>query len=95
MPELRVSRRRFTRWLAAAPFLAAVAKRAWADWDNVATPPVFATIEPPPIKPVAPQARLFSPRQVKLLDGPFLHAQRWNTGYVGRLDTEACCTFSA
>ena len=83
-----ISRRIFSRWLAASPFALALAKPAWASWDNVDAPPVFAAIEPSPITPIAPRASLFSAAQVKLLASPFLEAQGWNAGYIRRLDVD-------
>lgn len=88
MRDRGVSRRSFSRWLAASPFALALSKPSWASWDNVATPPVFATIAPPSITPVTPSAALFTTAQVKLLDSPFLQAQDWNSGYIRRLDSD-------
>src|SRR5437763_1529132 len=89
MLDMRLSRRRFTRWIAATPLIAAaLPRRAWASWDNVDTPPSFGTIAPPALKPVAARASLFAPTQVKLLDSPFLKAQAANAAYMRRLDTD-------
>lgn len=88
MLDSRVSRRSFSRWLAASPLALALPRAAWASWDNVDSPPVFATIAPPPITPVAPRASLFAPGEVKLLDSPYLQAQGWNAGYIRRLDAD-------
>jgi len=65
-----------------------MSSRGWAGWHNVETPPVFSTISPPPLAPVAPNAHLFTPADVTLLDSPFLQAQGWNTSYIRRLDTD-------
>jgi DUF1680 family protein len=88
MLDTQVSRRRFARWLTASPIALSWGGGALAAWNNVATPPVFATIAPAPIKREAPQARLFAPHDVMLLDGPFARAQAANTAYVKRLDPD-------
>jgi uncharacterized protein len=88
MRHSRLSRRSFSRWLAASPVLVAWSGRSWASWDNVETPPVFTTIKPAAVKPVAPRAELFAPGKVRLLDSPFLQAQRLNASYINRLDTD-------
>jgi hypothetical protein len=88
MFDTPVSRRRFTRWAAASPLALAVSSKGWAKWNDVETPPVFETIAPPAIAPVAPRALLFGPRQVTLLESPFLQAQRLNAGYLSRLDPD-------
>lgn len=88
MFETPVSRRRFTRWLAASPLALSVSTRAFAKWNNVETPPVFETIAPPGIAPIAPNASLFGPASVRLLDSPFLDAQRLNAAYLSRLDPD-------
>jgi DUF1680 family protein len=83
-----VSRRSFTRWAAASPLALAASTKGWAAWDNVETPPVFSTIAPPALTPVAPAARLFAPGAVRLLDSPYLQAQGLNARYIRRLDTD-------
>ena len=88
MLHSRLSRRSFSRWAAASPLLLGMSGRSWASWDNVETPPVFATIKPAAVKPVAPRAELFAPGKVRLLESPFLQAQRLNASYINRLDTD-------
>jgi DUF1680 family protein len=88
MLDAQVSRRRFTRWLAASPLALGWAGRGLAAWNNVATPPVFATIAPAPIKPVPAAVELFAPREVVLLDGPYAQAQAANIAYLKRLDPD-------
>jgi hypothetical protein len=88
MFESRLSRRSFSRWLAASPVLLSISGRSLASWNNVETPPVFASVKPAALRPVAPRAQLFAPGTVKLLEGPFLQAQRANGGYIKRLDTD-------
>src|SRR3569623_64385 len=83
-----VSRRSFTRWAAASPIALAAFTKSWAKWNNVEAPPVFESIAPPAISPVAPRALLFSSRQVTLLESPFLEAQRLNAGYLSRIDPD-------
>jgi len=84
----RVSRRSFTRWAAASPLALAASTKSWGKWNNVETAPVFETIAPPAISPVAPRASLFPARQVTLLESPFVQAQRLNAGYVSRIDPD-------
>ena len=88
MLDTPVSRRHFTRWLTASPIALAWATRGGAEWNNVATPPVFASIEPPAIRPVPTAATLFRPNEVTLLGGPFANAQLANIAYIKRLDTD-------
>src|SRR5690242_14456973 len=88
MVDTRVTRRRFARWLAASPIVLGWAGRGLAEWNNVATPPVFATIAPAPIKTVPATVQLFEPREVVLLDGPYAQAQAANIGYLKRLDPD-------
>ena len=88
MMNTSVSRRRFTRWLAASPLALGWAGRSWADWNNLATPPVFTSIEAPRISPIATAASLYRPNEVKLLGGPFAQAQTANIAYMKRLDTD-------
>jgi len=83
-----ISRRRFSRWLAASPLLLAGTTRGSAAWNNVETPAVFATLGSPAIKPLAPRARLFESGEIRLLDSPFLRAQEWNSGYIKRIDVD-------
>jgi len=83
-----ISRRRFSRWLAASPLVLAGTGRAWAAWNNVETPPVFARIDPAPIRPLPARASLFRARDVTLLDSPYLRAQQANIGYLKRLDVD-------
>lgn len=82
-----MQRRESVRLLAASP-LALLASRAWADTFDYPTPPLFRSIGPAALHPVAARAALFPLAQVQLLDGPFLDAQRWNIGYMRRLDTD-------
>jgi DUF1680 family protein len=87
-PRLGVlDRRRVALGLAASPF-ALIASRGWADQFDVATPPVFAEIAPARLKPAALAASPFPLRQVRLLDSPWLEAQRWNIGYMKRLEVD-------
>jgi DUF1680 family protein len=51
-----------------------------------ATPPSFATLHAP--SAVTPEARYFSLSQVKLGDGPFLHAQKLDEDYLLRLEPD-------
>lgn len=88
MLDISVSRRRFARWLAGSPIALGWAARSTAAWNNVATPPVFATLAPAPIAPVPDRAMLFGPRAVTLLEGPFEQAQAANIAYLKRLDPE-------
>jgi len=83
-----ISRRRFSRWLAASPLLLAGTTRGFAAWNNVETPAVFATLGSAAIKPSARRARLFESGAVKLLDSPFLRAQQWNSGYIKRIEVD-------
>ena len=83
-----ISRRRFVRWGAASSLAFSWAGRGWAEWNNVATPPVFAKIPPAPIRPVAARATFYAPHDVKLLDGPFARAQAANIAYLKRLDPD-------
>jgi len=88
MLDTPVTRRRFARWLAASPVALTWAGRGFAAWNNVATPPVFATIAPAAIKPVMPAVQLFAPQEVVLLDGPYAQAQAANIAYLKRLDPD-------
>ena len=88
MLNSNLSRRRFNRWLAASPLIAALSQRAWASWDNVDTPPAFAKIAPPRLASPPHSVRLFTPAQVKLRDSPFLQAQEANAAYLRRLDVD-------
>jgi len=88
MLDTALSRRRFVRWTAASPIMLGWAGRALAEWNNVATPPVFAAIGPATVQPVATRATLYAPREVTLLDGPFARAQAANIGYLKRLDPD-------
>jgi DUF1680 family protein len=88
MLDIPVTRRRFSRWLAASPVVLGWAGRGAAEWNNVATPPVFATIAPAPIKPVPTTAQLFAPSEVVLLDSPYAQAQAANIAYLKRLDPD-------
>ncbi|WP_066817224.1 glycoside hydrolase family 127 protein [Sphingomonas mali] len=88
MLDTPLTRRRFARWLAASPVALGWAGRAAAEWNNVATPPVFAKIAPAPIKPVPTAAQLFAPSEVVLLDSPYAQAQAANIAYLKRLDPE-------
>lgn len=83
-----VSRRRFSQWLAASPLVLAGTGRAWAAWNNVETPPVFAKLEPAAISPLPTRAALFGADEVMLLDSPYLRAQQANIGYLKRLDVD-------
>ena len=82
-----IDRRRVALGIAASP-LAFAASRGWADPFDVATPPVFAQIAPAGLTPAAPAVTAFPLRQVRLLDSPWLDAQRWNIGYMKRLDVD-------
>lgn len=88
MLDTPLTRRRFARWLAASPVALGWAGRAAAEWNNVATPPVFAAIAPAPIKPVPTAAQLFAPGEVVLLDSPYAQAQAANIAYLKRLDPD-------
>ena len=88
MLDKGISRRRFAAWVAASPIALTASSRSWAAWNNVETPPVFSTIPPPALTPIAPAVRLFSPADVRLLDSPYLQAQGWNASYIRRLDTD-------
>ena len=88
MLDTPVTRRRFARWLAASPVAVGWAGTALAAWNNVATPPVFATIDPAPIKPVPATLQLFAPHEVVLLDSPYAQAQAANIAYLKRLDPD-------
>ena len=88
MLDTPVTRRRFARWLAASPVALGWTGPALAAWNNVATPPVFATISPAPIKPVPATLQLFAPNEVVLLDSPYAQAQAANIAYLKRLDPD-------
>ncbi|HJP67415.1 MAG TPA: beta-L-arabinofuranosidase domain-containing protein, partial [Sphingomicrobium sp.] len=88
MREMRLSRRHFAGWLGASTLASGISSRSRAEWDNVETPPVFTTIPAPALTPIYPNARLFSPADVKLLASPFLQAQGANAAYIRRLDTD-------
>jgi len=88
MLDTPVTRRRFARWLAASPVALGWRVPALAAWNNVATPPAFATIEPAPIKSLSAAVQLFGPNEVVLLDGPYAQAQAANIAYLKRLDPE-------
>lgn len=80
-------RRRVALGLAASP-LALAASRGWADTFDLPTPPVFARLDPPTLRPITPRVSAFPLTQVRLLDSPYLDAQRWNIGYMKRLDLD-------
>ena len=82
------SRRRFSAGLVASPLAMALSGRAGAAWNNVETPPVFQHIDAARIAPLAPRAHTFPTAQVRLGEGPFLQAQRWNAGYIKRIDPD-------
>ena len=82
-----IDRRRAALGLVASPF-ALAASRSWANQFDIATPPVFAQIAPAPLHPVRPEVTAFPLRQVRLLDSPWLDAQRWNIAYMKRLDID-------
>lgn len=84
----RPLRRRDVAGLLAASPLALLASRAWADTFDYPTPPRFRSIGPATLRRVAPRAGFFPLGQVQLTGGPFLDAQRWNIGYMKRLDTD-------
>ena len=88
MRKMLLSRRRFAGLIAASPLALGISSRSWAAWDNVETPPVFSSIMPASIAPVAPSAHLFAPAEVTLFDSPFLQAQGWNASYIRRLETD-------
>src|SRR4051812_7290786 len=88
MLDTPVSRRRLARWLAASPLALGWTARALAEWNNLATPPVFAAIAPAPIRPVPAAVQLFAPHEVALLDGPYAQAQAANIAYLKRLDPD-------
>ena len=88
MFDTPVTRRRFARWLAASPVALGWAARGSAAWNNVATPPVFATIAPAAIKPVPTAVQLYAPNEVVLLGGPYAQAQAANIAYLKRLDPD-------
>ena len=88
MFDTPLTRRRFARWLAASPVALGWAGRGLAEWNNVATPPVFATIAPASIKPARTTAQLFAPHEVVLLDSPYATAQAANMAYLKRLDPD-------
>ncbi len=82
-----VHRRRVALWLAASPF-ALGATRLRADPFDVPSPPVFALLAPPKLRPVRQRVGFFPLNDVRLLDGSFLDAQRWNIGYMKRLSVD-------
>ena len=88
MLEVPITRRRLARWLAASPVALAWAGRGSAEWNNVATEPVFAKLAPASIKPVATSVQLFAPNEVVLLDGPYARVQAANISYLKRLDVD-------
>lgn len=80
-------RRDVARLIAASP-LALLASRAWADTFDYPTPLRFRSIDPTALRRVTLKAAFFPLEQVRLTEGPFLDAQRWNIGYMKRLDTD-------
>lgn len=82
------SRRRFSAWLMASPIAISLAGRAGAAWNNVETPPVFQRIDKAEFTPLPSRANLFTSQNVRLAESPFLQAQRWNSGYLKRLDAD-------